>query len=235
MVTGFSTKKLKSEKTLAEILKKARKNKEISFLDAEIGTKVRSKFLEALEKGDWQSLPQEVYVRGFVLAYAKFLELPVNSVLEQYEREAKVRRGASFAKISYNQPLRERRVLVTPKVLGYAGLSIFFISLFSYIVIQVLNFAGNPNLKIVTPSNNLVTENDTVDFIGITDTDTMINVNSENVPVSDDGKFTLKLKLHNGVNIIKVKAINKVNKESSEVYTIEYKPKTASLDKILQQ
>jgi len=235
MVTGFSTKKLKSEKTLAEILKKARKDKEISLLDAEIGTKIRAKFLEALESGDWQSLPQEVYVRGFVLAYAKFLDLSVKSVLEHYEKEAKVRRGVTFAKISYNQPLKERRVLITPKVLAYAGLSIFFISLFSYIVIQVLNFAGNPNLKIVTPSNNLVTESDTVDFIGITDTDTMVNVNSENVPVSDDGKFSLTLKLHSGVNVIKVNAVNKVKKESSEVYTIEYKPKTASLDNIIQQ
>ena len=95
MVTGFSTKKLKSEKTLAEILKKARKDKELSLLDAEIGTKVRTKFLEALENGDWQSLPQEVYVRGFVLAYAKFLELPTDSILSQYEKEAKVRRSTT--------------------------------------------------------------------------------------------------------------------------------------------
>lgn len=236
MVNGFSTKKIKSEKTLADMFKKARAKKEINFSDAEVGTKVRAKFLVALEQGNWQILPQEVYVRGFVLAYAKFLELPTNTVLEQYEREAKARRSKIADKISYNQPLKEKRVLVTPKILAYAGLSIFFISLFSYIVIQVLNFAGSPNLKIITPNNNLVTESDSVDLMGITDTDTIVAVNSENVPVSDDGKFSLKLKLHNGVNVIKVNAVNKVKKESSEVYTIEYKPKTAEINNgIIQQ
>lgn len=235
MVNGFSTKKIKSTKTLAEILKKARKDKKFSILDAEIGTKVRAKFLTALEEGNWQVLPQDIYVRGFVLAYAKFLELSIPPVLEQYEKEAKIRRGSTTAKISYNQPLKERRVLITPKVLAYAGLSIFFISLFSYIVFQVLNFAGNPNLKIVSPSNNLVIENDSVDLIGVTDTDTIVIVNNENVSVSEEGKFSLKLKLHSGVNVIKVRAVNKVKKESSEVYTIEYKPKTAALDNIIQQ
>jgi len=235
MVTGFSTKRIKSEKTLAEILKKARKAKGLSLSDAEVGTKVRVHFLAALENGNWQILPQDVYVRGFVLAYAKFLNLSSDFVLEQYEKETKVRRGTTTAKISYNQSLKERRVLITPKILAYAGLSMFFISLFSYIVIQVLNFAGSPNLKIVTPSNNLVTENDSIDFVGITDTDTMVSVNSDNVPVSDDGKFSLRLKLHSGVNVVKVTAVNNVKKESSEVYTIEYKPKTASIDNGITQ
>jgi len=55
------------------------------------------------------------------------------------------------------------------------------------------------------------------------------------VPVSEDGKFSLKLKLHSGVNVVKVKAVNNVKKESSEVYTIEYKPKTAALDNSINQ
>lgn len=235
MVTGFSTKKIKSEKTLADILKKARTEKKISLFDAEIGTKVRAKFLAALEEGNWQDLPQDVYVRGFVLAYAKYLQLPTDFILEKYEKEAKIRRGSTASKISYNQPLKEKRVLVTPKILAYTGLSLFFISLFSYIFFQVLNFAGSPNLEIVTPSNNLITENDSVDLIGITDTDTTVAVNSENVVVSDDGKFALKLKLHSGVNVIKIRAVNKVKKESSEVYTIECKPKTAALDNSMLQ
>jgi len=235
MIRGFSTKKIKSVKTLAEIFKKARTEKEISLSEAEIGSKVRAKFLSDLENGNWQDLPQDVYIRGFVLAYAKYLALPINEVLEQYEKEAKVRRGNTWTKLAYNQPLKEKKVLITPKVLVYTGLSIFFISLFSYIIIQVLNFAGNPSLKIITPNNNLVTENDLVDLVGITDTDTSVSVNSDNVPVSDDGKFSLKLKLHSGVNVVKIRAINKVKKESSEVYTIEYKPKTAALDNLLQQ
>ena len=133
------------------------------------------------------------------------------------------------------QKLKEKKVLITPKVLAYASLSIFFISLFTYIFLQVLNFAGDPNLSIISPNNNLVTESDSIDLVGITDTDATVTVNTENVPVSDDGKFSLKLKLHSGINVVKINAVNKIKKESSQVYTIEYKPKTAAIDVINNQ
>ena len=235
MVTGFSTKKIKSEKTLAEVLKKGRQGRKISISDAEIGTKIRAKFLLALESGDWQELPQDVYVRGFVLAYAKFLFLSTKTILLLFDKEAKIRRSNLGAKISYNQKLKEKKVLITPKVLAYASLSIFFISLFTYIFLQVLNFAGDPNLSIISPNNNLVTESDSIDLVGITDTDATVTVNTENVPDSDDGKFSLKLKLHSGINVVKINAVNKIKKESSQVYTIEYKPKTAAIDVINNQ
>jgi cytoskeletal protein RodZ len=227
MVSGFSTKKLKSDKTLALVFRHARTKKKVSLGEAEFATKVRLKFLLALERGDWSVLPQDVYVRGFVLAYAKYLELPAHETLELFEKEAKIRRKCLVAKISYNQTLKEKKALITPKILAYFGLCVFVVALFSYVIYQILSFTGNPNLKIITPENNLITESDTIDFSGMTDTDAAIAVNNESVPVSDDGRFVLSLKLHRGVNVIKVEAVNKAKKESSEVYTIEYKPKAA--------
>ncbi len=234
MVSGFSTKKIKSQKSLAEVLKEARIKKELSISEAELGSKVRAKFLLALESGNWKELPQDVYVRGFVLAYSKYLGLTGSEVLSLYDKEVRIRRGSLKTKISYNQPLKEKKVLVTPKILAYFGLSVFLVLLVSYIILQVLNFAGNPNLQIISPQNNLVTENDSIDLSGITDTDTAISVNNENVPVSDDGKFILKLKLHRGVNVINVRALNKAKKESTQVYTVEYKPKTAAIEQSTQ-
>lgn len=235
MVSGFQTKKIKSQKTLAETFKSARVKKEVSLSEAEIATKVRAKFLLALENAEWKVLPQEVYLRGFVSAYAKYLDLPIDQVMVLFDKEVKIRRGKSKAKISYNQTLKQKKVIITPKFLAYFGISVFVVSLFTYIILQILNFAGNPNLKIIAPENNLVTEVDSIDLSGITDTDTSVVINNENVPVSGDGRFLLQLKLHRGVNVIKVKAINKAKKESSEVYTVEYKPKTAAIDNLSNQ
>lgn len=228
MVSGFSTKKIKTEKSLGETFKAKRASLKLSLGEAEIKSKVKAKFLLALEQGNWNDLPQDVYVRGFVFAYAKCLELPISEVRDLFEKELLIRRKKEKAKITYNQTLKEQKLLITPKILAYIGIGAVVTSLFVYISLQVLNFAGNPNLKVISPENNLITEADSVDLTGITDTDTSVVVNKENVPVSSDGRFVLKLKLHRGVNVIKIEAVNKAKKETSEVYTIEYKPKTAA-------
>lgn len=231
MIRGFSTKKIRSQKTFGEILKSARIKKNISLDEAEIATKIRAKYLVAIEDANWSILPQDVYLRGFILAYAKFLGLDSKKILKLYEEESGIRLAdKSNTKFAYDQQLRQTKMLITPKTFAYLGLAVFVVAMFSYIIFQVVNFAGNPNLKVLSPANNIILETDSTELSGITDTDTMVAVNNENVPVTSDGRFYLKLKLHQGVNIINVKAINKLKKESSEVFTIEYKPKTASLD-----
>lgn len=235
MVQGFSRKKIKSKKILGEIFKDARKQKGVTLLEAEIATKVRAKYLDAIENSNWNVLPQEVYVRGFIIAYAKYLNIDKEKVFLLYESEAIVRCKGQKTEIAYNQSVSEKKVLITPKILAYFSLAIVVIVMVSYIAYQVVGFAGNPNLKIFTPENYSIAESDSVDLAGATDVDTMVIVNNENVPVTSDGAFSLKLKLHNGVNIIKIKAVNKAKKESSQVYTLEYKPKTASIDSALQQ
>lgn len=58
---------------IGEILKKTREAKGITLDEVAEVTKIRSKYLEAIEKEDFQTLPGEVYVRGFVTAYLKYL------------------------------------------------------------------------------------------------------------------------------------------------------------------
>lgn len=230
MVSGFKTKKIKSKKTLSEIFKDVRVKRKISLAEAEVGTKVRTRFLSAIEEGKWDTLPQSAYVRGFISAYSKFLELDTKEMLKLFDSEMLFRKKEESQKISYNQSIKETKVLITPKLIAYSSVVILVLAMFSYIVYQLFSFAGAPDLKIISPQNNIVMDSDSLNLVGVTDIDTFITVNDENVPVSSDGKFVLDLKLHRGVNVINVKAVNKAQKESSEVYTVEYKPKTANLD-----
>jgi len=236
MVSGFLTKKLKSEKTLGEYLKSARKKRELSFADVEEKTKVRAKYLEAIEKSDWNSLPQDIYVRAFVLSYAKCLGLSRKEVLNLFETELSLySRNTAKHELAYTNSIKNTKVLITPKLLAYSTLSIFIISLFTYLFFQVAHFAGSPNLKIITPENNTIVESDSLNLKGVTDNGIILTVNDESIPVTNEGSFSLNFKLHRGVNVIKVKAINKTKKESSEILTIEYKPKTAFTDTSINQ
>ena len=58
-----------------EQLKKAREAKGITLEEVAEATKIRRKYLEAIEQDEFQVLPGEVYARGFVTAYLKYLDI----------------------------------------------------------------------------------------------------------------------------------------------------------------
>ena len=233
MIQGFSTRKIKGQKTLGELLRSRREELNLSIQDAEVSSKVRAKFLISLERGDWSNLPSPVYIRGFALAYAKALGIGKEEASRAFEAEFSLKKTQNPNEFSYKNLIKESKVIVTPRLIGYSFLSIFLLTMFGYIFFQVLNFAGSPNLQVSTPSNNIVLESDSAEISGITDNDTVLTVNNETIPVTNDGHFYASLKLHRGVNVIKVKASNKAKKETSEVLTVEYKPKTAQATEVI--
>ena len=58
-----------------EQLRSERERRGISIEDLCADTKVNRRFIEALERGDYQALPGGVFRRGFVRAYLKAVEL----------------------------------------------------------------------------------------------------------------------------------------------------------------
>ncbi len=73
--------------TLGEALAKARRSLGKSLAEAEEATRVRAKLLDALEKGDYDVLPAPAYVRGYVISYAKYLELDPAPLLKLFSEE----------------------------------------------------------------------------------------------------------------------------------------------------
>jgi transcriptional regulator with XRE-family HTH domain len=69
---------------LGEVLRKQRKARGISLVEVSEHTKVGKRYLEALENGEYNLLPGESYIRGFLRAYAKYLELDDEVLLRQY-------------------------------------------------------------------------------------------------------------------------------------------------------
>lgn len=59
--------------------------KGISLEAAEESTKIRRKYLEAMENDNFDVLPGKVYVKGFIKNYATFLGLNGNSMVSAYE------------------------------------------------------------------------------------------------------------------------------------------------------
>jgi cytoskeleton protein RodZ len=71
---------------LGEWLKQRREELEISLEQAEEQTRIRVRYLEALEAEDFEALPDPVVGRGFLRNYAVYLELAPEEVAKRYAR-----------------------------------------------------------------------------------------------------------------------------------------------------
>ncbi|HWH33453.1 MAG TPA: helix-turn-helix domain-containing protein [Egibacteraceae bacterium] len=72
---------------IGEALRAARRQQGRSLADAAAATRVRESYLAALEEEEFAALGGDVYVKGFLRSYARFLGLNPEPLLESYRRE----------------------------------------------------------------------------------------------------------------------------------------------------
>src|ERR1700755_2857616 len=77
---------------IGETLRDARMRARIDVSEIEAKTKIRAKYLRALENEEWGLLPGTTFVKTFLRTYAEYLELdsrtPVEEYKQRYERPA---------------------------------------------------------------------------------------------------------------------------------------------------
>lgn len=69
---------------IGEALRNARNEKGYSLKYLEEATKIRAKYLEALENENFDILPGPVYAKAFLRTYAKYLELDTEEIMAEY-------------------------------------------------------------------------------------------------------------------------------------------------------
>ena len=79
--------------TVGELLKAKREKKKLSLEDVNKHTKLSVPVLESIEQDDFGSFESEIYLKGFLRNYAKYLGLDVDYVLQLLEGQ----RGAAPA------------------------------------------------------------------------------------------------------------------------------------------
>jgi hypothetical protein len=67
-------------------LKDARRRLGMDIKEAEERTKIRTRYLRALEAEDWEVLPAPAYVRGFLRTYGQLLGLDGGALADRYRR-----------------------------------------------------------------------------------------------------------------------------------------------------
>jgi cytoskeletal protein RodZ len=88
-------------------LREARLRQGLDFPELEQGTKIRAKYLRALEDEQFDVLPAQTYVKGFLRSYAEYLGLDGQLYLDEY--------NSRFVVGEEEQPSRPRRSAPPPR------------------------------------------------------------------------------------------------------------------------
>lgn len=113
---------------LGETFRAAREAKGVTLSQAEAVTRVRGKYLRALEDADWGSLPEPLYVKGFLRSYARYLGLDPLNVIAQYDRVVSAPRTKPVVRAAVS-PLRLGASAWTGLVIGLIVFGAFAVGL----------------------------------------------------------------------------------------------------------
>ena len=107
---------------IGETLREARMRRRIDMTEVESATKIRGKYLRALENEEWELLPGPTFVKTFLRTYAEYLGLDARLLVEEY-RQRFERPSTQELTPFRRQPRRARRrlSLVGPGAVLFAG------------------------------------------------------------------------------------------------------------------
>lgn len=107
-------------------LREARMRARIDISEVEAETKIRAKYLRALENEEWDLLPGSTYVKSFLRTYAEALDLDAKLLVDEYKLRHERLSDVELQPISAAAPGRERRRRQGPVVpRGVVLLAIF--------------------------------------------------------------------------------------------------------------
>ena len=126
-------------------LREARLRQELDFPELEERTKIRPKYLRALEDERFDILPAPTYVRGFLRSYAEALGLDGQPFVDEYNSRFTVGEDDAPLRARSAPPLRRERA---PRESRLAAIALVAIAIATALVIAAWKFGGPEGEKV---------------------------------------------------------------------------------------
>jgi cytoskeletal protein RodZ len=207
---------------LGDVLREAREEKGVDLTRVERETKIRERYLSALERGEYRELPGSVYTKGFLRNYGAYLGLDPEYLIDLYRLETTT--AVERPRVpTPPRPLaarKSRAFVITPGAVVAAVLTIGVGAFVAYLAFEIINFARTPDLRITDPPGPVsgYTE-DTITIRGITAPNATVTVGNlrENPQVTADaeGVFEVQVGLVPGSNLVRLSARDPITQRDS--------------------
>lgn len=200
-------------RTVGEILSAKRKEMGYSFEQIEKETKIRAKYLEAIEKNNFSGIAESAVIKGFIRNYSQFLGLPAENILAVFRRDFIENSKGQIIPRGMVESLAEKKFYWTPRLtfiallLAVIGFFIFFFGR------QYLRFSSPPFLEISSPAENQVAKEKVI-VAGKTDKDASVKIDGILIAIAEDGSFQEEIVLPRGENVLTIEAANRQGKRT---------------------
>ena len=209
---------------LGEVLRGAREAKGVDLPRVERDTKIRARYLSALERGEYRELPGPVYTKGFLRNYGLYLGLDPEYLVDLYRLETSgvpIERPVPGTGPRARRRRRPRTFVVTPGVVMAAILTIMVGAFIAWLTYEFVNFAGIPELRITKPAGDVAAYREAqIEIEGVTAPDARISVDglgeNREVTADHDGQFSFVAQLRPGSNVVELIASDPKTKRDSE-------------------
>ncbi len=216
--------------SLPERLYEARERKGVDLYRAERDTKIRARYLGALERGDYKDLPGPVYTKGFLRNYALYLGLDPDEILGQWRRERSDGKELPPAIVVPRAIAAPRKGLTfSPSLIVVALLTVIVLAFGAYLGVQVLRFTKPPTVAVTQPATAVIDVDDTTaDYTlkGTTLPGATISIATPGrepyqVTATSDGEWAARVDLRRGRNQFDVSSLDpETGKRSAETVRI---------------
>ena len=129
---------------IGETLREARVRQRVNIEELEQSTKIRAKYLRALENEEFGLLPGPTYVRSFLRTYAEKLGLDANLLVEEFRAQYEELEPVEIQPIA-STPRDARRRAPTPRFGPGAAIAVAAVALLAFLLI--LGLTGDEDNK----------------------------------------------------------------------------------------
>ncbi|MFL5896449.1 MAG: helix-turn-helix domain-containing protein [Thermoleophilaceae bacterium] len=130
--------------SIGETLREARMRQRLDITDVEARTKIRAKYLRALENEDFGMLPGATFVKSFLRTYAEFLGLDPHLLVEEYRARHDPRDESELTPFAPRPSARGRRP-APPRAGPWLGGVLAVVGILALLLILGLTGGSNDN------------------------------------------------------------------------------------------
>jgi cytoskeletal protein RodZ len=220
---------------LGDILRQQREKRGITLDQAAADTRIREKFIKALEDGDYMSLPGAVYTKGFLRNYAEYLDLNQDELVVLFHQERGLQAPEPARRFDPLKPITKRPFIFTPAVLVPVGVLAAVLLFVGYLYYQFTSFAVAPTLDVTEPPSDAIAQDAQFVLKGRTIPNGKVTVHVFPGPLTiadvhpaNDGTFSVPLTLTTGANHVEVEVLDQSGKVSKVNRSILLQPQVAA-------
>lgn len=221
----FVKRKLDEEpQSLSQKLRALRRNQAVTLDMMESRTHIQRNYLVALEAGRFEDLPEPMYSRNFIRAYARALGADEKYFLELYDEECSLCDLVEPMQ-SPRQRVNRKRFFIWNKFVRHGLIAALLLCVISYLGWQVISIIEAPEIVLLSPAEDILTHDATIEIYGFVEADASVYVNGDPIAVNTDFTFETTVDLDQGLNSLIVEAEQRYSRRAVVERSIVFDPK----------